>query len=309
MAKRSIDSNLFTKDWFLELDPRYQIFYIYMFTHADCAGIFDPNLKTISKMFSFEYTKENISENLGTQIIEINGKWLIKNFFKHQYNNNPSPKMHKPINSALGKIGLNLSDLYPIDRVSIGYRYPNRDRDRDRDKDKDINKGGVGEKEFKPVLIAVPVEETAYTTKSTARASLEEVKKYFTDKTYPETEALEFFAHYNSQGWINGLGNPIINWRSAGDKWHLKSLRNSIQSTGSSYQNKNQTPTTVPIYNKHVQQICENCGAEKTPQGQPLVRMDRWLVCKRECYEKLKKGSEESFGELGALVKQFSVKE
>lgn len=145
MAKRFIDSNLFQKDWFLELESKYQILYIYIFTHCDVAGVFDPNLKTISKLFNQEYIEDEILNNLKDQLIKVQDKWLLHKFIKHQYGSVISPKMIKPIENALRKIGLKIKD---IDTVSIGYQYSidtPKEKEIDIEKEKEIEEGVIGE--------------------------------------------------------------------------------------------------------------------------------------------------------------------
>lgn len=145
MAKRFIDSNLFQKDWFLELESKYQILYIYIFTHCDVAGVFDPNLKTISKLFNQQYNEDEILINLKDQLIKVQDKWLLHKFIKHQYGSVISPKMIKPIENALRKIGLKIKD---IDTVSIGYQYSidtPKEKEIDIEKEKEIEEGVVGE--------------------------------------------------------------------------------------------------------------------------------------------------------------------
>ncbi|MBS3945291.1 MAG: hypothetical protein KGZ42_07330 [Melioribacter sp.] len=145
MAKRFIDSNLFQKDWFLELEPKYQILYVYMFTHCDVAGVFDPNLKTLSKLFNTEYNEEETLFNFKNQLVRVRDKWLLTGFLKHQYGLKISPKMIKPIEKALDKIGLTLENL---DRVSIEYRYSidtPKEKEIDIEKEIDNKEGVIGE--------------------------------------------------------------------------------------------------------------------------------------------------------------------
>lgn len=120
MAKRLIDSNLFSKDWYLGLEAKYQILYIYLFTHCDVAGVYDPNLVTVSKLLNQDYSEEEVLKVFGKQIVKISDKWLITGFIKHQSGENISPKMIKPIEKALSKIGLTIEE---IDTVFIRYLY------------------------------------------------------------------------------------------------------------------------------------------------------------------------------------------
>lgn len=149
MAKRFIDSNLFQKDWFLELESKYQILYVYMFTHCDVAGVFDPNLKTLSKLFNTEYNEQETLTNFKNQLVKVKDKWLLTGFLKHQYGLKISPKMIKPISNALERIGLSLENL---DTVLIEYRYSidtPKEKEIEKEKEKEIEykEGGMGETE------------------------------------------------------------------------------------------------------------------------------------------------------------------
>lgn len=54
MPKRLIDSNLFNKDWFLELPVKMKTTWMYMILHCNHGGIFDPNLKVLSFLLALK---------------------------------------------------------------------------------------------------------------------------------------------------------------------------------------------------------------------------------------------------------------
>lgn len=137
MAKRFIASELWDKDWFLELPSKYKVLWVYMITKCDVAGVFDPNLKTVSKLLNEKYTEQDVFSVFDNKLKKIMDKWLLVKFINFQYGDNLSPHMVKPINNALRKIGLDL------DTVSIQYKqsiHTPKDIDIDKDKEKDIVK-------------------------------------------------------------------------------------------------------------------------------------------------------------------------
>lgn len=61
------------------------------------------------------------------------------------------------------------------------------------------------------------------TTGSDIPPTIEEVKAFFTNKSYPEMEAQKFFNHFQSNGWRVGGKSPMRNWYAAADNWILNS--------------------------------------------------------------------------------------
>lgn len=137
MAKRFITSDIWEKDWFLDLPSKYKVLWIYIITKADVAGIFDPNLKTVSKLLGEKYTEDDVLGFFKDNVVKVKDKWLLVKFINFQYGDNISLKMVDPINKALSKIGLSLDTL---DTVSIQYGYRRHTpMDIDIEKDKDIS--------------------------------------------------------------------------------------------------------------------------------------------------------------------------
>lgn len=115
-----------------------------MITKCDVAGVFDPNLKTISKLLNEKYTEADVFTVFDGKIRKVFDKWLLIKFINFQYGDNLSPHMVKPINNALRKIGLDLNTVSTQYRESI-------DTPKDKDIDKDIdNKGVVKGERFNP---------------------------------------------------------------------------------------------------------------------------------------------------------------
>ena len=155
MAKRFIDTNLFTDSWFMNLPPESKLFYIYLITNCDHAGIIDLNIRLAEFQTGIKglvNSLETVIEQFGEKrIIHIRENYyFLPKFICYQYPNglNSSVKAHHSVIERLNsfpiikqyngtlKQGLNNSLITVQDK----------DIDKDKDKDKDILKGGVGEK-------------------------------------------------------------------------------------------------------------------------------------------------------------------
>jgi hypothetical protein len=115
LAKRFIDGSVWDKDWFLDLPTKYKVLWFYILTKCDTAGIFDPNLKTVSKLLNEKYIEDECLDVFNNKVIKVLDKWFIIKFIDFQYGDVISEKMVLPINKCLNKIG------YSIDTVSILY--------------------------------------------------------------------------------------------------------------------------------------------------------------------------------------------
>jgi hypothetical protein len=259
MAKRLIDSNLFQKDWFLELESKYQVLYIYIFTHCDVAGIFDPNLRTISKLLNKEFLEEEVLSVFADQLIKIHDKWVLTKFIKHQYGISISPKMIKPVTNALAKIGLEIEDL---DTVSIEYQYSSDTAKRIRIS-KEIrieNKEGV--------IGGTNLEPIDERKSECSGPDFNDVKIFFLDNKRPVEEAIIFWSEYESKNWIieSDTGPPrsikkTKQWQLKAEQWIQKArLKDMEKNDGKG----KQTGTTFRKFAKGSTSIEDiNAGLDK----------------------------------------------
>ena len=155
MSKRLADTEIWKKPWFFDLPDKYKLFWFFILSDCDQAGIWTANFK-ILKVFIGEVDQAKVLEIFKDQIKVLNGGsyWFITDFIKFQYGYPvaESSKMRKKLDELLSIRGLKLDTLY--DTVSIGYRYPiDTGKDKDKDKDKDNSKGVQGEnkKEQPPI--------------------------------------------------------------------------------------------------------------------------------------------------------------
>lgn len=155
MAKRFIDTNLFTDSWFMNLPPESKLFYIYLITNCDHAGIIDLNIR----LAEFQTGIKGLANSLETVIEQFGEKriihirenyYFLPKFICYQYPNglNSSVKAHHSVIDRLKSFQLTKQYNETLKQGLNNSLVTVQDKDIDKDKDKvkDILKGGVGEK-------------------------------------------------------------------------------------------------------------------------------------------------------------------
>ena len=135
MAKRFVETDLWKKKWYRTMPPRMKLFYFYLLTNCDHAGMYDVDLELAEFQIGMEVKQKDIDEHLKDHIEVVKeDKWLIKKFVDFQYGVlNPKVKAHASVIKILTKYNC-------LERVSNTYISV-------KDKDKDINKIKVKVKE------------------------------------------------------------------------------------------------------------------------------------------------------------------
>ena len=141
-----------------------------------------------------------IKKLLSKKIIQIikkdNGEWTEYRFNKHYLEWEPLPKKIRGLSKKI-------ISVIKIDND----RYQKRDPQK-----KTISKETLS-KENTPPYIHIPPK-----TKKSPYPTLDEVKEYFAEKnTWIDPE--RFFAHYEANGWVQGKGKPIKNWKACLTIW------------------------------------------------------------------------------------------
>ena len=60
MAKRFLDTNVFDKEWFQELEPKFKLFWFYMISKCDHAGIWNVNMRMANFVINQSYTRDGV---------------------------------------------------------------------------------------------------------------------------------------------------------------------------------------------------------------------------------------------------------
>ena len=86
MAKRFIDTGLFRKKWIRQLDPNMKLFWIYLLTDCDHAGIWDVDVERASFQIGVELDESTILKTFNRKIVPFkDGKWFVPKFVDYQY--------------------------------------------------------------------------------------------------------------------------------------------------------------------------------------------------------------------------------
>ena len=107
MAKRFTDSELWNKDWFLDLSIKQKLIVKYVFDNCDIAGFLEISFRTLSFLFGEKVTKEDFNGLKQIKFINENTVF-VEDFIKFQNGVtidelNPNYSVHKGILKKLNK--------------------------------------------------------------------------------------------------------------------------------------------------------------------------------------------------------------
>lgn len=134
MAKRFTATEIWAEDWFLEMPLEYKLFWYYMLSTCNHAGIFKVNLRSFCGLNEVKLTPKLVLDyfNKGkVRIREINSSlWLIEEFFVYQYGTtlNDKNRVHNSIKNEYIKYNIELGSIRGLLDLKEGVK----------DKDKDI---------------------------------------------------------------------------------------------------------------------------------------------------------------------------
>jgi hypothetical protein len=138
MAKRFTSTDIWGEDWFLDMPNEYKLFWYYMLSHCNHAGLFKVNLRSFCGLLEVNLTPKQTLEffnNGKIRIREINPSlWLVEEFFMYQYGNilNMGNRVHASIATEYKKHKIELTSIRGLNEVKQGVK------DKDKDIDKDI---------------------------------------------------------------------------------------------------------------------------------------------------------------------------
>lgn len=133
MPKRFTATELWNEDWFLDMPMEYKLFWYYMLSKCDHAGLFRVNLKGFCVMNGAKLTSKKVLEYFNTdkqRIREVSDRvWLIEDFFSFQYGNkiNESNRVHESVIEVYKKNAIPLESISGIVEVKHGIK----DKDKD----------------------------------------------------------------------------------------------------------------------------------------------------------------------------------
>lgn len=142
MSKRLSDTEVWKKAWFYDLDIKYKLFWFYILSDCDAAGIWAVNIKLAENIIRAKYEISDLLNKFKDQIIVLNGGsyWFVIDFIKFQYGYplSDASLMRRKLTDLLRSRNLNIDTLYDnLNTVSIEYLpVVNTGKDKDKEEDK-----------------------------------------------------------------------------------------------------------------------------------------------------------------------------
>ena len=135
MAKRFIDTDMWSKKWIRLLDPKLKLFWVYLLSRCNHAGIYEVDLELASFQLKLELNEKEIINSFNGNIKPIDkDKWFIPKFVEFQYGPlNEKVNAHRSVINILNKYKLINKNQQLINSSSTV-------QDKDQYKDKDIDK-------------------------------------------------------------------------------------------------------------------------------------------------------------------------
>lgn len=145
MAKRFTDTDIWDKEWFISLAPKYKCLVRYIYDRCDVAGIWHTNFMLASFCIGEAISESDLSI-FGDRITKLpDGNFFLPDFCNFQYGTlSRDCRPQKKVYEILEKYNLlnknQNSVLYPINRVLN--RVQEKDKEKEEEKDR---KEGLGE--------------------------------------------------------------------------------------------------------------------------------------------------------------------
>lgn len=203
MSKRFLDTQLWEKKWFRKLEPEHKLFWIYILTRCDYAGIWEVDFELAEFFIGKKINIEKAREIFKEKYIEINNhkRWFIPNFIKFQYK--ALSDKCKPHIQVIAR----LKDLRLYEDYTKGIQTL---KEKDKNKDKNKDKVKEQEKKFEEIWKKYPNSDGKKEAKRHFLASVktdkdwEDIKKALAN--YLESKRVKDGYIKNGSTWFN-------NWR------------------------------------------------------------------------------------------------
>ena len=125
MAKRFTSTELWNEDWFCVMPLDYKLFWYYMLSKCDHAGIYKVNVKMFNNINRTEINSNTVLElfNEGKQRIRILNEqnWFIEEFFYYQYGSsfNLKNRVHESIYKVYKKYNIDLTSIRGLNDLKV----------------------------------------------------------------------------------------------------------------------------------------------------------------------------------------------
>lgn len=118
MAKRLTDTGIWEEDWFIDLPPKYKLFWYYIKDRCDHVGIWRPNKVLAQRIIgepinTHEFLQFINSEEKQRVVVLPTGRWFLKDYFIFQYGDvfSPTSLVHKGAMKALLANGIHPKEI------------------------------------------------------------------------------------------------------------------------------------------------------------------------------------------------------
>ena len=150
MANRLVDTEIWKKDWFLDLNTKQKLLVKFLFDNCDCAGFYKISWHLLKLYFSdTEITKEDFEKIKQVKFIE-NDLIFIEDFALFQCKVNSFKELNPKNNAHLGVLKLlkkhniflspSLGASEPLASPYAGAQEKEKEKEKEKDKDISLNK-------------------------------------------------------------------------------------------------------------------------------------------------------------------------
>ena len=226
MAKRFTDTELWDREWFMNLNPTLKCLVKFVRDKADLCGVWSPNW-----IIANTYIGDKVNEEMllkiddGKQFVKIeNGKIFCLGFIKFQYGtlSEKSP-VHRKIISLLeqNKILENYQNIgyqHPINRVQEEDK--EKEEEMDKEKETEEEKECVPKKEKKPTPQNVLFKDSEYYNLEVLTDALNKAKA-------PYCEANAGYYYEAMELWSRENNKRKIDWLATCQNWILKDFKDN----------------------------------------------------------------------------------
>lgn len=224
--KRVVDTDFWMDDKVIDMfSPEDKLFMLYLLTnpHTTQLGIYPINRKVIA--FELGYSLEAVCVLLDRfetkydiiRYSKVTGEVAVKNYLRHSI-----IKGGKPVEDLLKKEILNVKDksllayvhceLSEHDNLNEAVKnslYLMNDNENDNDNDNDVSL---------PIQQRFVDDSSKPKRKRFTPPTLEEVKAYCEERNN-NVDAERFIDYYSANGWVQGKGKPIKDWKACIRTW------------------------------------------------------------------------------------------
>lgn len=144
MAKRFTATEIWGEDWFLDMPNEYKLFWYYMLSNCDHAGLFKVNLSSFNRLLNinincnsalgfFNFRKDRIR-------VVSDTVWFVEDFFTYQYGDvlNLNNRVHESVYKLYKRYNINILTIRGLKEVKEKPKWvQNEDTKGVKDKDKD----------------------------------------------------------------------------------------------------------------------------------------------------------------------------